>query len=114
MEPRALRALTWNLELPPGTTLAEDLEKLSLSLERGWEDPRGASSSLHSTAQPEIIINLAEEVLVQDQSVRCYNAIAVHDPCSDSSWVSKELGESFLPKWKRRMPENENINFLFP
>ena len=68
MEPRALRALTWNLELPPGTTLAEDLEKLSLSLERGWEDPKGASSSLHSTAQPEIIINLAEEVLVRDQS----------------------------------------------
>ena len=102
MEPRALRALTWNLELPPGTTLAEDLEKLSLSLERGWEDPKGASSSLHSTAQPEIIINLAEEVLVQNQSGRSYNAIAVHDPCSDSSWVSKELAESFLPKWKRR------------
>ena len=102
IEARALRSLTWNLELKPGTTIAEDLEKLSLSLERGWQDPRTVSSSLHSTAQPEIIINLAEEVLVRDQSGRSYNAIAVHDSCSDSSWVSKDLADSFLPKWKRR------------
>ena len=58
------------------------------------QEPQGASS---------VVINLAEKALLKDQSGRTHSVIAVHDSCSDSSWVSSELAKSFPPNKRKRV-----------
>ena len=58
------------------------------------KEPHGSAS---------MVINLAEKALLKDQSGRTHSVIAVHDSCSDSSWVSSELAKSFPPNKRKRV-----------
>ena len=57
------------------------------------DDPRYDPSS--------VVINLAEKAVLKDQSGRTHSVIAIHDSCSDSSWISSELAQS-LPRNKKK------------
>ena len=56
-----------------------------------------------SPGSKDMVINLAEKALLRDQSGRSHSVLAVHDGCSDSSWVSSNLAKSFPPKKKKRV-----------
>ena len=59
------------------------------------DDPRYDPSS--------VVINLAEKAVLKDQSGRTHSVIAIHDSCSDSSWISSELAKSLPPNKKKRV-----------
>ena len=65
----------------------------------------GGSPETADSPRPhdDIVVILAEEVEVRDQSGRPHKCIAVHDTLSDSSWISSELANSFPQKKRRRV-----------
>ena len=64
---------------------------------------RQNSTKTSSHDASDLVINLAEKAQLRDQSGRSHSVIAVHDGCSDSSWVSSALAKSFPPKKKKRV-----------
>ena len=53
-----------------------------------------------SPGATDLVINLAERAQLRDQSGRCHSIIALHDGCSDSSWISSNLANLFPLKMK--------------
>ena len=56
-----------------------------------------------SHADADLIINLAEKAEVRDAAGRMHSVTAVHDHCSDSSWISSSLARSLPPTKRRRV-----------
>ena len=56
-----------------------------------------------SPGATDLVINLAERAQLRDQSGRCHSIIALHDGCSDSSWISSNLANSFPLKMKKQV-----------
>ena len=86
-------------------TLAEDLYKLISSV-HSYPPAATSGTSTEPWTSPgatDLVINLAERAQLRDQSGRCHFIIAVHDGCSDSSWISANLASSFPPKMKKQV-----------
>ena len=56
-----------------------------------------------SHADADLVINLAEKAEVRDAAGRMHSVTAVHDHCSDSSWISSSLARSLPPTKRRRV-----------
>ena len=76
-----------------------------------WTDIASGEAALHENNAPgapgalhdDVVVILAEQVVLRDQAGRAHSCVAVHDTMSDSSWVSSELAKTFPQKKKKKV-----------
>ena len=82
---------------PPG----QPLHHPSLCPHKPSSPPSERQNFAANHKEDTIIINLAERLRLKDAAGRSHNALSIYDLGSDSSWVARELANTF-PKSKRQ------------
>ena len=68
-----------------------------------YYNPKGLLLPPKDSYCSHLVINLAEEVQLRDRLGHTQSILALHDGCSDSSWVSSDLACSFPLQERKRV-----------